>query len=38
MIEVSPTLFYGTSEEGGGSTNCTYPPYTGCGTIFKFTP
>ena len=38
LIEVSPTLFYGTTEEGGGSVNCTYPPYSGCGTIFTFTP
>ena len=29
---------YGTTEEGGGSGNCAYPPYIGCGTVYMFTP
>jgi len=34
LVQASDGNFYGTTENGGDSTNCTY----GCGTIFKITP
>jgi uncharacterized repeat protein (TIGR03803 family) len=37
VMDASGAL-YGTTDEGGGSSNCPDPTYPGCGTVFKLTP
>jgi uncharacterized repeat protein (TIGR03803 family) len=37
LIQATDGNFYGTTSQGGGSTNCD-PYINGCGTVFKITP
>lgn len=38
LLQASNGNLYGTTSEGGSSTNCPYDGLVGCGTVFQITP
>ncbi len=38
LVQATDGNFYGTTNKGGASGNCSYPFASGCGTVFKITP